>query len=245
MGLQGILITGTDTGCGKTVVAAGIVATLRRLGFSVGVMKPVQSGFPSRPDTRLNGDALFLAQSAGLGNPGPDTSRLICPYSFTEPIAPMLAVGKKNKTVQLKVIKTAYKLLVERHDFMIVEGAGGLLSPLSPSLNTLKLAIHLKLPILIVVSNRLGAVNHALLTEFRARSAGATVLGVIFNIPSAGQTGRVEKTNPDLFKRFSNIPIWGSIPHIPGLRAEKTRPSNIEKYLTREITRLVRKKTKL
>ena len=145
----------------------------------------------------------------------------------------------------MKTITSAYRKLAERHDFMIVEGAGGLLSPLSHSLNSLKLAIGLKLPILIVASNRLGAVNHTLLTESRARSAGAKVLGVIFNIPASRQTGRVEKTNPDLFKQFSNLPVWGSIPHIPGIRSGKKKLIELEKHLKREIIRKIGRKSRL
>ena len=103
---------------------------------------------------------------------------------------------------------------MSRHDFVIVEGAGGLLSPLSRELNSLTLALRLELPLLIVVENRIGALNQALLTIKFAQASGAKVTGIVFNQCRKLPYGRIEKTNPLLFKQLSRVPVWAVIPFV-------------------------------
>ncbi len=211
---KGIFITGTDTGVGKTVVAAGLVSLLIKEGLDVGVMKPVETGCSKRNDRLAPRDATFLKAVSGSRDPLP----LINPYRFSEPLAPLIAAEIDHKKIDVKRIRSAYQKLRKRHDILFVEGAGGLLVPLAGKLTNLDLILELNLPILVVVGSRLGAVNHALLTLAWAKENGVKVLGVFINQPNPSPVSRkslVEKTNPGLIRSFTEVPILGNFPYTP------------------------------
>lgn len=203
--MSGVFITGTDTGVGKTVVAAAIAGALRLNGVDVGVMKPVQSG--------NDDDAAFLTKSAGVS----DDPSLIVPYSFREPIAPSLAAKLEGVSVDIDAIKGAYSALADRHEFVVVEGAGGIMVPLvekgPESYLVSDLIRDLGLPTLIVARAGLGTINHTLLTIDHARSKGINVAGVVVNgYPETPNLS--EKNNPQMIEKLSGIPVVSIIPFI-------------------------------
>ena len=121
------LITGTDTGVGKTIVAATIARLLHQRGVNVGVMKPVTSGCREVDGRLVSEDAELLAWAAGCDSADPDTA----PYRLKEPLAPSVAASREGVRIDFSRIRDAYDRLASRHDVVIVEGAGGLMVPLA------------------------------------------------------------------------------------------------------------------
>ena len=211
---KGVFITGTDTGVGKTFVTAGLVSLLIKEGLDVGVMKPIETGCPKRNRKLVPRDATFLKVVSG----SEDALSLINPYRFSKPLAPLIAAEIDRKKIKIRKISSAYKKLREKHDIIFVEGAGGLLVPLTGKLTNLDLILELNLPIIVVVGSKLGAVNHTLLTLNWARENGVKILGLLINHPNPNPSSRkslVEKTNPGLIKSFAEVPVLGNVPYIP------------------------------
>lgn len=169
----GIFVTGTDTGVGKTLVACAIARALRHRGTDVGVMKPVETGVAGTGPS----DALALQRAAGSSDP----IELICAQQFALPAAPAAAARAAERSVDLAAIRAAYEEIRRRHDLVIVEGAGGLLVPLSDALDMAGLARELELPLLVVARASLGTINHTLLTLEVARQRALELAGVVIS----------------------------------------------------------------
>lgn len=177
-------ITGTDTGVGKTFIACGLARAFMAMGLSVGVMKPVETGCCVRKGKLMPTDALTLMEAASSTDP----LDVVNPYRFKTPVAPNIAARLERKIVKLEKIKNAFKTIADRHDVTLVEGAGGILSPLTNDMSNAVLAQLLGLPVIIVVPSRLGAVNQALLAIEAARSRGLHISAVALNrIPRKGK----------------------------------------------------------
>lgn len=176
MASRGIFVTGTDTGVGKTVVAATLARLLRMNGVKVGVMKPVTSGCPEEDGKLVSDDAVLLCQAAGV-----ELSDDVAPYRLREAVAPSEAARIDGVRIDFSIIKAAFERLVASYDYVIVEGAGGLMVPLSGGLLVADLAGALELPLLVVARPGLGTINHTVLTCFAARQLGLQVAGVIVN----------------------------------------------------------------
>lgn len=212
---NGIFVTGTDTGVGKTVVAAGLAVALRKKGFDVGVMKPVESGCVRENGRLIPEDAVLLRNTAGCS----DDLETINPYSLEHPLAPAVAAELEGVEISLNRIKQAYDTLVTRHRFVIVEGAGGALVPLTGRYFMADMAKELRIPMLIVCGANLGVINQTLLTEYYAEHEGISVVGVIMKNVSETR-GLAEMTNPDAVKRWLRVPFLGTIPYLRNLTAE-------------------------
>lgn len=169
----GVFVTGTDTGVGKTVVGCAIAEGLRRRGMDVGVMKPIETGVGVQGPL----DAIALAEAAGVEDP----LELVCPQRFELPAAPSVAAAREGAGVDLFAIRRAYVALRERHAFLLVEGAGGLLVPIAPDYAMADLAAELRLPILVVARGALGTVNHTLLTLEAIERRGLPLAGVVIS----------------------------------------------------------------
>lgn len=201
MSARGLFVTGTDTGVGKTFVAAGLAALLRRRGIDVGVMKPISTGgSPSE-------DALMLARAAGAD----DAMEEINPVCFPEPLAPTVAARRCGGTVELEKVWRAFHAISRRHKFIIVEGIGGLLVPLAEGLAVADLAKGMGLPVLIVARAGLGTINHTLLTIEAARSRGLRVAGVVLNQAEPGAWGASEETNAGEIEAHGGVAVLGVI----------------------------------
>jgi len=122
---RGLFITGTDTEVGKTIVAAGLAGALRARGHDVGVMKPIATGCRRTPERLVSEDAELLMQAAGAG----DEYDLVNPVALAPPLAPTVASVQTGCMVDVGLVESAYRELSERHEFLIVEGIGGLWSP--------------------------------------------------------------------------------------------------------------------
>ncbi len=174
---KSLFITGTDTGVGKTFVACALARGFKAQGMKVGVMKPVETGCRGRNGGLIPEDARKLREAAGSEDPI-DT---INPYRFSPPLAPSLAAREAGVTIELQRIKRSYEELSEKNDVVIVEGAGGLMVPLTDSKTFADLVLFLGLPMVVVAPNRLGVINHTLLTVRCAEAAGIEVRGAVLN----------------------------------------------------------------
>lgn len=203
-------VTGTDTGVGKTVVAAAICAALRARGLRVAPMKPVETGVvPEDP-----GDAGILLAAAGSALP----LSAVSPARYREPAAPIVAAGPVPLDTAL--LDDAFARLKAGHDAVVVEGAGGLLVPLTGTERYDTLFARWGLELVVVTSNRLGAINHTLLTvEAAARTM--QVRGVVLNA-AAEDEGIAAATNAEVLTALlAPIPLraW---PRIPGPLTSET-----------------------
>jgi dethiobiotin synthetase len=205
--MKGIFITGTDTGVGKTFVGAGLAAALRERGIDVGVMKPAETGCVLRKGIMVPRDALKLIKAGRVDDP----LDLVNPYRFRAPLAPAIAASAEGKRVDIRRVVSAFRTLARKHDYMVVEGAGGIMVPLTASRNYLDLARALNLPVLIVARPGLGTINHTLLTSLALRSRGLRVAGIVINHRSKKSPGLAERTGPPFIERLSGIPIIGTV----------------------------------
>jgi dethiobiotin synthetase len=218
---KGLFITGTDTGVGKTIVAAGLAASLANSGMDIGVMKPIETGFSLR-----SSDAVFLKKIAGVK----DSLDSICPYRLKHPLSPFTAAQIENVSIGLERIARAYEVLLQNHQALLVEGAGGLLVPITREKMMADLALYLKLPILIISRTGLGTINHTLLSVEVARQRGIEVAGVIFN-HLGPRRGLAERTNPSVIRHFIDVPILGEIPYAPFLKKRGRDGEKIRRWV--------------
>jgi dethiobiotin synthetase len=201
---RAIFITATDTGVGKTVTAFVLGVLLEARGFNVGVMKPVQCA---------GRDAQFLKKSLGLQ----DDLRMINPFYAPEPLSPHLAFRRSKIKFDKRQVRGRLKELRELHDIVLVEGAGGLMVPLTKEYYNADLIVDLKIPVIIVARLGLGTINHTLLTISELQRRGSTVLGLIFCQTKLGKKDLPQNTNPQEIEKLSGVKVLGIIPYLKPL----------------------------
>jgi dethiobiotin synthetase len=169
--MPGVFVTGTDTGVGKTVVAAALLRALGAQGVRAVGMKPVAAGID--PGEDVNADVAALVAAGSVRAP----LDAINPYAFAPAIAPHVAASLADRTIELAVIRSAYARLAALADAVVVEGAGGALVPLDARCDMLDIACACGLPVLLVVGVRLGCISHALLSALAVRARGLELAG--------------------------------------------------------------------
>lgn len=212
--IKGIFITGTDTGVGKTVVAAALARFLSERGLTVGVMKPAESGVtdPSRPGP----DAALLQWASGCTADANE----IAPYRLRAPLSPSQAAKKEQIFIDFSALITTAKKIGQDNDFLIVEGAGGLMSPLSGGLLMADLARGIGLPLLVVTTPRLGTINHTLMTVYCALQMELPVAGYLINrMPLSAN--EAEEGAPHTLASLASADILGVLPEVPGCEQEQ------------------------
>lgn len=228
---KGLFITGTDTGVGKTMISGAIARFLVSNGVDCGVMKPIETGCRMGKQGLIPRDGSYLKRATRSKDP----LDLITPCRFRQPLSPYAAVlqGEKN-TLSFSEIQKACDTLFERHDFLVVEGAGGLLVPLTRRLMMIDLIRLLNLPVLLVARNGLGTLNHTLLTLRQGESHGLSFFGVVLNRTS-GKNEPSEATNLKILSEQSGVPIFGPLPFLKttGERTAQIRAADalIEKQM--------------
>ena len=175
MNANGLFITGTDTGVGKTLVSAAIALYLKKRGLNVGVMKPVETGVEDI--SKLGPDGSLLQWAAETD----EDPELVSPYRFKAPLAPSVAAKEEDRQIEVGVISQAAEKLSQRYDFVIIEGAGGLMVPLVGGLLMADLIKQLGFPMLVVAKTTLGTINHTLLTTYAAQGMSIPVAGFMLN----------------------------------------------------------------
>ena len=187
--MKSIFVIGTDTGIGKTVICGLLARYLQTVGKKVITQKWIQTGSKAR-------------------------SGSVRPYVFKFPASPHLSASLEKRFIRPAKIKESFKDLKERSDFVIVEGLGGVLVPYNNKKLVIDIARDLKLPVLIVAGNKLGAINHTLLTIEAVKSRGMKISGVIFNNFSSKGNKLILKDNPKIVELISAQKILGTLPFI-------------------------------
>lgn len=177
--MPGLFVAGTNTEVGKTHVAAMIARALVARGVRVGVYKPAASGCRNEAETVIADDAVALWEAAGR----PLTLEQVCPQRFLAPLAPHRAAAEEGRRVDASLLRSGLRPWSETSEIVIVEGAGGLMSPISDVDYNIDLAIDLGFPLLIVAANELGTINGTLQTLITAetQAPGLTTVGVVLN----------------------------------------------------------------
>jgi dethiobiotin synthetase len=206
---QGYFITGTDTNAGKTCATIALMRYFKQQGKTIVGMKPVASGGIVEKGGLKNEDALLIQKNASL----PLEYPLINPYLYELPVSPHIA--GKNNPVKLSEIIIHYDILKKLSDIILVEGAGGWLSPLNASQDNSDLAKALALPVILIVGVRLGCINHAKLTYQSIRHSGLTCAGWI--AVCLDPTMLKVDDNINTLKEALSIPLLGVLPYLEHL----------------------------
>jgi dethiobiotin synthetase len=178
---RGLFITGTDTEIGKTYVGALVARALVAAGHRVGVYKPAASGCEERGGTLVSLDAVALWEAAGK----PRSLAEVCPQTFAAPLAPHLAAAAQGCKLNGSLLRRGLDVWLEHSDVVLIEGAGGLMSPLGEDEYVADLAYDFGYPLVVVAANALGTINHVLETCITAATFrdGLEVAGIVLNEP--------------------------------------------------------------
>jgi dethiobiotin synthase len=205
-----IFITGTGTEVGKTIVTAGLLRALRGRGIDAVTMKPVQTGATpvggtlEAPDLRAHWDA------AGW-RPEPDEAGMMAPYCYEPACSPHLAGHLSGRYPSIPRIVGNAQILLDRHDALLIEGAGGIMVPLDETQTNVDLMIALDAPVLVVAHRGLGTINHTLLSLHVLRDTGLRVLGVVFNETQDLQPDFVRQNNPAAVAAYGEVDVLGNV----------------------------------
>jgi len=212
---NGIFITGTDTNVGKTFVSAGLAANMRADGIDVGVMKPIATG--SRDDI----DILIKVTSVN------DSIEEINPIFLPLPLAPLQAKRLLASNIDVSIIKKSFNKLMQRHEYVIVEGIGGVFVPITESYFVIDMIKDLNLDALIVCRSKLGTINHTLLTYHACKTNSINVRGIIANMVR----DEMENHSIEIIKELTNTPILGIIPYINNANDTEIIKESVKRYI--------------
>lgn len=202
-----LFFAGTDTDVGKTYVASLAARVILDLGLRVGVYKPVASGCHAAQDQLVADDAVSLWEAAGK----PLSLDLVCPQRYTAALAPPEAAAAEQKQVDARKLRAGIKAWETDFDLVIVEGAGGLFSPLADGTLNIDLVQQLGASVIVVAANRLGAIHQTLSTCEAAARRGIHPVGIILCDPT-GNTDASATSNAQQISQYCPVPILGTIP---------------------------------
>ena len=207
----GLFVTGTDTGVGKTIVTATIATAFKVCGINAGIMKPIATGGKGT-DVRLS-DPDWLMAATGVQDP----SDLIAPYRFPIPAAPLVAAAQAGRPIDSTRILDAFQALLTMHDCVVVEGIGGVMVPIAPSVFVVDLITRMNLPALVVAHTSLGSINHTLLTLECLRHRGVPIMGLVFNSPARPSADADLSETVLTIRQLSGLRSFGELPYCEGL----------------------------
>jgi dethiobiotin synthetase len=202
--VRGVFVAGTDTGVGKTVLAAAICAALVARGERVAAFKPAVSGHDEPREPGWPRDHELLADTASAGQSADE----VAPYRFGPPVSPHHAAELAGTVIDPGLLVEKARAAGEP---LVCEGVGGLLVPLTPGYLVRDLAVDLALPVVVAARPGLGTINHTLLTVEAARAAGLRVAGVVMTPWPAGPNA-MEHSNRETVERLGGVPVSG-LPH--------------------------------
>lgn len=212
--MHGLFITGTGTEVGKTYVTALIARQLREEGVRVGVYKPAASDCRIVDGTLVSDDAVTLWEAAGQ----PLTLDAVCPQRFAAPIAPHLAAREEGKRIDADLLRGGLDVWREACDIVLIEGAGGLMSPLSDDDYNANLAIDFGFPLVVVAANRLGVINDTLQTIITASVVDSlqggkplSIAGVVLN-SATSESDESQATNATEIEQRAGPPLLACVP---------------------------------
>ena len=179
-----LFVSGIDTDIGKTYATGMIAKALMQQGINVITQKLVQTGVAINPDNsgiNIADDIVTHRQLMGMAMQPCDTDNTTCPFRYEKPASPHLAAKLANTVLDPKIITKSTQQLQANYDVVLLEGAGGLLVPITEQLLTLDYIVTQGYPVILVTSGRLGSINHTLLSLEAIKARGLTVHSVIYN----------------------------------------------------------------
>jgi len=214
----GLFITGTGTGVGKTYIGALIARALRNAGKRVGIYKPAASGCEVHDGQLISPDAVALWEAAGR----PGSLHQVCPQMFAAPLAPHLAARAEGRRVDPQLLRDGIQFWRETSAVVLVEGAGGLMSPVSDDDYNADLAAEFGYPLLVVSANVLGTINATLQTLITASTYcdGLNVAGIVLNAPTRSADDPSVDSNADELARRCVAPLLATVAHRGGFDRE-------------------------
>ncbi len=209
---RGVFIAGTDSDVGKTMISIGMAAMLKKRGVSFTIMKPISLG------EFISDDARYFIESLGLH----ERMDLINPINFKEKVVPYIATTIEQRDIDFKKLLSAFETLQSKYSYVITEGLGGVLIPLSKNVFMTDLIKLFDLPVIIVSRTSFDAINHTLLTLRVLREEGIHVDGIIMNgYGRHSEAGFAEDTNPETIEEFSNgIPVLAVVEYKPEYKSD-------------------------
>jgi dethiobiotin synthetase len=215
---RGLFITGTGTGVGKTYVAALIAKALVAKGLKVGVYKPAASGCELRSGQLVSPDAIDLWEAAGR----PGSLEQACPQMFSAPLAPHLAAREEGRRIDAKLLRGGLEYWRSNNDIVLVEGAGGLMSPISDGDYNTDLANDFGFPLVIVSANELGTINSTMQTLITANAYcdDVPIAGLVLNSPRLSVDDPSTASNRDELVRRCKVPLLAEVAHGGGFDQE-------------------------
>ena len=204
--LKSIFITGTDTDVGKTYITAGLGVVLQKMGIDVGVMKPFAAGSAQKKGYKSE-DVEILSRAAQVCDP----ENLVNPQFFPIPASPYTAWKRLKTKPKISTILSSFKKLSKLHDMLLVEGMGGIMTPILKDYYITNLIKEMKIPTVIVSRSKVGTVNHTIMTVKMCEKYNIPIKGIIINNFDKGYP--VKELTSDL-RNLTNVPVLGSIPFI-------------------------------
>lgn len=204
--LKSLFIAGTDTDVGKTYVTAGLAVVLRKMGVDVGVMKPFAAGSAQKKGYKSE-DIEILSRAAHACDP----ESLVNPQFFPIPASPYTAWKKLKTKPRISSVLSSFKKLTKLHDMLLVEGMGGIMTPILKDYYITNLIKEMKIPTIIVTRSKVGTVNHTIMTVKMCEKYKIPVKGIIINDFEDGYP--VKDLTNDL-ENLTGVPVLGSIPFI-------------------------------
>ncbi len=207
--MKSLFITGTDTDVGKTYITAGLAVTFRKMGIDVGVMKPFAAGTPQKKGYKSE-DIVILSKAAQACDP----ENLVNPQFFLIPASPYTAWKNLKTKPKISTILSSFKKLSKLHDVLLVEGMGGIMTPILKDYYVTNLIKEMKIPTVIVTRSKIGTVNHTIMTVKMCEKYKIPVKGIIINNFDDGYP--VTELKRDL-QNLTGIKVLGSIPFIKNM----------------------------
>jgi dethiobiotin synthetase len=210
--MKAIFVAGTDTGVGKTLVAGLLAGYFIGKGKSVVTQKWVATG--KADDIKTHWKIMGFVPK--------ESREVILPYTFKLAASPHLAAGYNRKHIDKEKIRKSFLILLQRHDVVVVEGTGGLLVPIDTKSLLIDIVKDLKLPVLLVSHNKIGAINHTLLSIEALKRRSIPVIGLVFNNLSKTKKIILED-NQRIIREISGIPVLGALPRSNNVNILRSR----------------------
>ena len=207
--MKSIFITGTDTDVGKTYITAGLAVTLRKMGVDIGVMKPFAAGNAQKNGFKSE-DVEILSKAAQVNDP----ENLVNPQFFPIPASPYTAWKKLKIKPKIPTILKSFKKLSNLHEMLLIEGMGGVMTPILKDYYITNLIKEMKIPTIIVTRSKVGTVNHTIMTVKFCEKFKIPIKGIIINNFDKGYP--VKQLKKDL-EGLTGVKVLGSIPFLKNL----------------------------
>ena len=212
--MNGLFITGTDTEIGKTVITAGLLRALRLRGVDAVPMKPIQTGAEERDGHLVATDLEFHCAVSGYNPKAEFRRKRLAPYRYEPACSPHLAARLAGEYPDMDYIAECKEKILDKHEFVLVEGAGGVMAPVDESRTMRDLMKKLHLPVVLVARRGLGTINHSLLSLLALKDAGLDVFGIVFNETENVEPDYIRKDNPSTVAAMGVARVLGNIDYM-------------------------------